>query len=254
MAEKNENTIAILRAEADNAAAEVVKAMNEHRSKKEIDKLKKTCTEKKDAYNNAIAKRYYMDCAAKYGKNAVLEMIRVEESAIPDVIKYTYKVDDNDVASYEVKDDLIKIDLTEVQATIGKEYFHATDWFARLSTLARLISVQVNKDIAGSEVYKYVIDKAAEEFQLGEDANPTSKNSMTKCFQKVVDGIVWVGDDDKNAIKFESNNWCFIRESMTRKGKRNNEMLVNSPANTLIDVVDEINKILNKRQNVLKTA
>lgn len=251
----SERAIAILRAEADNAATNVAEALNEGRTDAEVKDLKKTCKTKVDMYNSAIEKNYYREMAAKHGANAIYEMIKVEESLIPGVIKFQYKK--NDSGAYEARpvDDEIKINLTVVQSTIGKEFFHGDQWFSRVSKLARLIAVQVNKAQEGDPNFKYIIDEAVEAFELGEDANPTSKTSMTRAFQRVVDDIVFVPDKDGlNAIKFESRHWNHLREGITRNGKKNNETYVESPANTLLMVVDCINVIINQKQYVVKAG
>lgn len=247
----SERTIAILLAEANNAAADVAKAMNDGLSEDEIKALKKVCKTKTTVYNEAIAKAYYSDMAAKHGANAVYEMIRAEESLIPGVIKFQYKKNDSGVYVAKTVDDAIKIDLTAIQAVIGKEFFHGDKWFERVSKLARLIAVQVNKDQEGDPNFKYIIDEAVEAFELGEDADPTSKTSMTKAFQRVVDDIVWVGDGDLNELKFESKHWNHIRDGITRNGPKSFQTIVESPANTLLLVVDAIQCIINKKQYVI---
>lgn len=250
----SERTIAILLAEANNAAADVAKAMNDGLSDTEIRDLKKVCKTKTDLHNTAVAKAYYKNMAATHGANAVYEMIKVEESLIPGVIKFKYQKNDSGVYTAKAVEDAIKIDLTAVQAVIGKEFFHGDKWFDRVSKLARLIAVQVNKAQDGDPKFKYVIDEAVEAFELGEDANPTSKTSMTKAFQHVVDDIVWVGDGAENELKFESKHWNHLREGMTWNGSKNNETNVVSPANTLSMVVDCINVIINKKQYVIKAG
>lgn len=251
----NERTISILRAEADNAAANVVEAMNDHLSDDEIKDQKKVCKTKVDLLNAAIEKAYYMQMAAEYGKNAVYEMIKADECLIPGVIKYQFKKNDSGVYVARAVEDEIKIDLTVVQSTIGKDFFHGTKWFDRVSKLARLIAVQVNKAQDGDPNFKYVIDEAAEAFELGEDANPTSKSSMTKAFQHVVDEIVFVGEEGGlNEIKFESRHWNHLREGITRNGKKSNETYVVSPANTLQMVVDCIHVIITGKKYVVKAG
>lgn len=250
----SERTIAILLAEANNAASDVAKAMNDGLSDAEIKALKKVCKTKTDLHNTAVANAYYKNMAATHGANALYEMIKVEESLIPGVIKFKYKKNESGVYAAETVDDTIKIDLTAVQAVIGKEFFHGDKWFDRVSKLARLIAVQVNKAQDGDPNFKYIIDEAVEAFELGEDANPTSKTSMTKAFQRVVDDILWVGNGAENELKFESRHWNHLREGMTSNGAKNNETYVASPANTLSMVVDCINVIINKKQYVIKAG
>lgn len=250
----SERAFAILRAEADNAAANVATAMNDHRTEAEIKDLKKVCKTKTDMHNAAVEKKYYQDMAAKHGQNAIYEMIKVDEALIPGMIKYQYKRNSSGMFEARPVNDDIKVNLTVVQSTIGKEFFHGDKWFDKVSTLARLIAVQVNKDLEGSPNYKYIIDEAVEAFKLGEDADPQSKSSMTKAFQSVVDDIVFVPDDNGlNSLKFESRHWNKLREGMTRDGKLSTETYVATPAGTLEMVVDCIHVIITKKQYVLKS-
>ena len=51
--------LGVMKDEVFSAAAEVVKAMNDHRPQKEIKELKKACTTKINVYNDNVAKDYY---------------------------------------------------------------------------------------------------------------------------------------------------------------------------------------------------
>lgn len=245
-----ERTLAILRAEADNAAAAVVKGLNDRIEDKELKLLKKALAVKTDNLNAAVAKAYYQRMAAECGKNAVLEMIKAKDAAVPGVIKYQVKAGEDGIFVATPKEAKMQISLTTIRDTIGKEYFHADDWFQRTSNLARLIAVQVNKNLEGTPEYKYIIDEAAEKFELGEGADPTSKTSMVKAFQKVIDGIVFVGENDKNDIKFTSKDWNFLRESFTFKGREINEVGTMSPLEVIGIVVNVIHCILNGKKYV----
>ena len=215
----------ILRNDVDTKAAEAVKAMTEGKPEEDIKAAKKAVTAAVNAFNAEVAKEYYKDLAAKHGADAVRVAITgegMDGPFVPDVIGIQFKATEAGVILINETHPDIQISLPTMQTTIGVSYFHDKDWFARLNVLARLIAVNLNKDLVGSAAYSYIMDEAAKTFELDSAADPTSNKSMVAAFQKVIDGIVWVGEtvDKKgtpvNDIKFQAKDWKFIRESMTR--------------------------------------
>ena len=252
-------TLNVMRDEVYACASEVVKAMNDHRPQKEIKELKKACTAAVNQYNDHVAQDYYRKLASNHGQDAVKVALEAKETAVPDVMGISFKLSDDEVARYEQTTPVIKLNLAKMQNTIGKEYFHEPDWFSRVSVLARLMAFALNEELGGGSAFQYAIDEAAKEFKLSENADPTSATSMVKAFQKVIDGILWVGDavDKKgnpvNGIKFEKKHWAYITQCMSRQGSSIGEVLYGSPAKTTELVADSINMILTNKGPTLKT-
>ena len=240
-------------------ASEVVKAMNDHRPQKEVKELKKACTTAVNTYNDHVAQEYYRKLVRDHGQDAVRAALEAKETAVPGVIGITFKVSDDDVARYEQTSPVIKISLAKMQNTIGREYFHEPDWFARINVLARLMAFALNEELGGGAAFQYAIDEAAKEFKLSEAADPTSATSMVKAFQRVIDGILWIGEatDKKgtpvNGVKFEKRHWAYITQCMSKQGSSIGEVLYGSPAKTTELVADSINMILTNKGCTLKT-
>ena len=253
----SEKTLKVMYTDATNAAVAVVNAMNEGKTPKEIKELKKACTAAVDLYNKNLADEYYRQLANDNGMDAVKIAIEYEENRVPKAIGFQFKTNDDGFTILKETEPVVKIDLARMQTVIGKEYFHDDEWFKRVNTLARLIAITLNKELEGSDAFQYAIDEAAQAFDLGADADPKSASSMTKAFQKVVDGILWIGDEkDKkgnpvNGVKFTSRNWAYIREGLTRLGKKNGEIVFVSPYKCLEIVTNSINTILNNIGNKL---
>lgn len=253
----SEKTLNTMYGEAVAAAADVVAAMNEHKNQKEIKELKKTCTTKTNLYNSHLADEYYRSLAAEYGTDAVKVAIEHTENSVPKAIGFQFKTTDDGLSFVNQTEPIVKIDLARMDEVIGKEYFHDDEWFKRVNALALLMAKALNKELGGNDSFQYAIDEAAREFDISAEADPTSASSMTKAFQRVVDGILWVGNStDKkgnpvNNIKFTSAHWAYIRECMSRKGAKNGEVIYSSPAGCLDLVTNTINMILNNIGNKL---
>ena len=248
----SEKTLEVLRAEAERAAMDVVIGMNDHVKQKTLKDLKATAQAKVTAYNDAVADEYYRNLSAQHGLDAVKMAIQAEDAKVPGVIGFSYKMDDDGVAHLEQKKNLvIRIRLTRMQEVLGKEYFHSDDWFTRINALSYLIAASINKDIGGKTL-DYAVSEAAKTIELGADCDPTSKTSMVKAFQKVIDGIVFVGDatnkkgEPVNALKFTSENWCALRECLTHATKTYGEVAMVTPARCSDFVTGEIHLLLNK--------
>lgn len=244
----------------DARAAEVVKAMIDEKPEKVLKPLKKAVNAAVEAYNTKVAEEYYKDLAEKHGKDAVRMAITGEGLGgpfVPDVIKLQFKETDAGLVLVNETHPNIKISLPTMQTILGLEYFHDKDWFKRLNLLARLIAVTLNKKLHGSPAYAYTIDEAAKTFELDTFADPTNDESMAKAFQNVVDGVLWIGEETDesgkavNGIKFEAEDWQYIRDSMTSNG---GVCVINvaSPATVSGYLADAIWRIINNGGYVLK--
>lgn len=247
----------ILYDEVISRANEVVKAMNERESQSKIKSLRKVVKGAIDDYNNAIAEDYYKTLAADFGHDAVRHALEAEGVLIPGTISVSFKETKDGVAYMAPGTAHIKVNLVRMEQVIGKEYFHDEGWFYRLSVLARMIAVSLNNDLDGSVTFVYPVDKACEAFDIGADASPTSKSSMVKAFQRVIDDVVFIGDNvDKNgnpvnALKFTTKNWAYVRECMTRKGAEVGEVAIASPTMVSDLIGDCIHLMLKNKGNRL---
>lgn len=252
----------VLHDDAISKANEVVKAMNDRVPQTKIRELKKAAKSAVDKYNGAITKEYYKGLAEKHGKDAVRVALEADGTLIPGVIGISFKETKEGVAYMSEGPAKIKINLVEMASkdNIGMDYFHSPEWFFRLQILARMMALALNNDLGGSPAFKYIVDDACEAFQLGEDADTTSKKSMTKAFQKVIDDILFVGDSkDKagnpvNDLKFTTKNWAYIRECMTRQGAEIGNVVIGSPMKAAELVADCIHLLLKNRGNTLTCA
>ena len=246
--------------EAFTAAVAVVNAMNDHRPEKEVKALKKACKMKCDTYNANLAKAYYRKLAKEYGHDAVKNALIAEETAVPEVIKFSFKRADDDTAHYEQVTPKIKVSLADMMDTIGKEYFHNPEWFDRASSLARLMAVALNKDLQGSAAFQYVIAESSKAFKFNESVEPTSNTSMVKAFQMVIDEILWIGDAVNkkgvpvNGLKFENRHWTYIQNCMSRQGSIIGEVDYGSPSLCIELVADCIHMMLTNKGFNLKVS
>lgn len=249
-----EKSLSVMYAEVTVAADNVVAAINNGSTQKEIKALKKVLKSAVDVYNENLAKEYYRTLAAEHGKDAVKVALTRDEISVPNAIGVSIKVNDDDnTASYTVTKPIIRINLIDMQDAIGKEYFHNPTWFSRISALANLMAVALNKGLGDNPAFKYVVDEAAAEFKFDESANPTSKASMVKAFQAVIDDILWVGEivNKKgvpvNDLKFEGRDWTFIEQCMTKEGTSTDDVVIGTPAKCTMLIAKCIHNIMTKR-------
>lgn len=253
-----EKTLSVMHDDAVKAATAVVNAINNHEPQKAVKTLKKACKDAVDLYNDHLARAYYRRLAEEHGHDAVKIALEAEETRIPDAIGIQFKTTDDDTAYFKETTPIVKMSLVKMAQTIGKEYFHSPDWFARINVLAGIMAVALNRELAGSATFQYVLDEAAREFKLDSAADPTSSRSMTKAFQQAIDDILWIGDaTDKdgnpvNGVKFTSRHWAYIRESMSRQGSKIGEVIYGSPSKATELVADSIHMILCNQGCTLK--
>ena len=254
MAEKKsaERVLKVLHEDAAKAAAEVVKAMNDRKSQREIKALKKACSEKVNTYNLHKADEFYRTCAKNHGENAVKFALSLENIKIPGMIGYTFAYAADDTAVIRDTTPYVKVDLTRMQKAIGKQYFHDPDWFNRVNVLARLMAIALNNKLCGVESFQYIVDEAASEFELPEETDATSEASLVQAFQRVIDGILWIDQDGKNSLHFDVKDLTYVHECMSRQGAGTVEVVYASPVKMAELVACSINRMLTNRGITLK--
>lgn len=206
--------------EAQVAANNVAQAINEGKSQNDIKALKKIATESIDRYNDEAAKKAYREWAD--GGEAVKTALTT--LYIPHAKKVSYPSDkDTGKVKAKIADGKVKINLPAMEVTIGANHFHDYDWFVKVEALGLLIANALNKDLGSNEGFVYEVGEAAKTFKFAGNADITSKASMVKALQSVVDSIMFVPVKNKkgadvNAIKMETAHWVTIRESITSNG------------------------------------
>lgn len=253
---KCEKAIQTLEIGAADAAEAVKAGMEQHLPKKDMKALKTTLKTAVDNLNDAIAKKYYLKMAIDHGNACILEMLKVQDVAIADVVSYKFKEDEETgEITFNAEPAFRRVDLTKFRATVGAGYFHDDNWFDLVSQLSRLMAVKLNSNLKGSEVYKYVIKESVKDLGIEIDASDDAQ--MVAAFQKVIDGILFLSDgqEDKNSLVFGTDNWEYVKASFCHRDKRaTNVVNVESPAGTLDIVCCCINVMLNKLQYKVNTA
>lgn len=207
--------------EVNVAAIEWAKSKNEHKSETEQKAKKKVVDEKLKAFNIHATHEAYKRMAEN--GDAVKTALTVRY--VTDIKKVSLK-EDKKTGLYRpvVAPSSVRIDLPEMQAVIGVEHFANPDWFKKVDAICSLITHAVGDDIGCTVETKYTVDEASKIFGLAENADATSKRSMTECLQQCVDGILFIPTQNQagntvNTIKVTTKQWSTIRESMTCRGK-----------------------------------
>lgn len=225
-------------------------AINAGKPEKETSKLKKAATDAMATYNTEAARVAFVKWAEE--GNPIEQAVRTYY--VPEAKKVMFKKAKGTEQVYvEYGPAEIAIDLFQLEDVVGKDKFHDPDWFKPVENLALLIANATNKDMGGNIAFAYAVSEAAREFKFSEEADPKSAKSMAKALQQTVDGILYLPVADQsgrelNGLKVTTAAWHYIRESMTKRGKKPGSVQIMSPAAACELVLDVMYIIINNKK------
>ena len=231
----------------EEASQAIADALNEGKAEKDVKPLKETCKTATNDYNKANEEYYYNSLVAKYGPDALKEGVKTY--SLPGAKKPSQR-EDKKTGRYmsQVKDDKkAVIDLINFMDIIGIDYFANADWFTRTQRFAFIVANAINKALGEDPEFAYHVDKAAQEFEFADDADPASANSGRKALQACVNAIVFIPsekDESKNMLKVEKRHWAFVRETMSAHGKGKLEVSVRGTAGVAALITEVVSGLL----------
>lgn len=208
-------------------------------SAKEREKANKELRELKDSYNEAAEKLAYLTWAQDAETPQECMEMAMRAINIPGIKNASVRYDKR-LGVYVAKIDDAKpapsnrVNLINLQKTLGIECFNKENWFDYVQALALLFVQHMAKEMdVGTYSYETNI---AETFSFGDKADPTSKGSMVKALQETVDAIYFVPMTKKNgtivnAIKIDGRDYTYLKEAFSKEGNEVSSIVVKDTQN-----------------------
>lgn len=195
----------------------------------EIGKNAAAMKEALDALNKAIREEAY-ETFFKDGAEGAMKRALTQGY----VTQYkTKKVTDKSsgTETYEVDKTDAVIDLIEFESAYkGKGMLcHDGQWRFHVEKFAQYMALRASKEAETNqkdEITKlFSLSERAQKMETPKD--PTSNASLSSMLQEIVDGIIWEGDGDKNALKVINKDIKYILMVAYRKGR--GKLSISSP-------------------------
>lgn len=242
-----------LRSNVDEKVTTYVLAYNGHQTKKKVlNELKKAAANAVDAYNDELAKATYKEWDVM--GDAVKTALR--ERVVRQCLSVTYKVDeDSDVMAASFNSVAIKVKLTVLAETIGKDKFASADWFTKVQRLAWIIAGALNRKLGENPHFCYEVDEATKQFRFPDDIDPHTEEGCITALQQVFDSILFIPDKDgKNVIGANEKAWTCIRESLTKQGSAIGSVAISGTGKMTELVADAMHTVITNGDFTLVNA